>query len=81
MIDGRSHLRRLYIISLEWQQIDMQRKVAWIHPMQSKSNQAISVALNDTACRVLKKHIGNHYKCVFVYNESSTKPDGLNQPS
>lgn len=47
-------LRRSNIINLEWQQIDMQRKVAWIHPEQSKSNQAIGVALNDTACRVLK---------------------------
>ncbi|EJP1356624.1 tyrosine-type recombinase/integrase, partial [Salmonella enterica] len=42
-------LRRSNIINLEWQQIDMQRKVAWIHPEQSKSNHAIGVALNDTA--------------------------------
>ena len=73
-------LRRSNIINLEWQQIDMQRKVAWIHPEQSKSNQAIGVALNDTACRVLKKQIGNHHKWVFVYKESSTKPDGTKSP-
>ncbi len=73
-------LRRSNIINLEWQQIDMQRKVAWIHPEQSKSNHAIGVALNDTACRVLKKQIGNHHKWVFVYKESSTKPDGTKSP-
>ncbi|MBL6367804.1 hypothetical protein JNA59_10890 [Salmonella enterica subsp. enterica serovar Typhimurium] len=52
--------------------------MAWIHPEQSKSNHAIGVALNDTACRVLKKQIGNHHKWVFVYKEeSSTKPGGM----
>lgn len=69
-------LRRSNIINLEWQQIDMQRRVAWIHPEQSKSNQAIGVALNDTACQVLKKQIGRHGKWVFVYTERSTRPDG-----
>ncbi len=54
--------------------------LSWIHPEQSKSNQAIGVALNDTACRVLKKQIGNHHKWVFVYKESSTKPDGTKSP-
>ena len=73
-------LRRSNIINLEWQQIDMQRKVAWIHPEQSKSNQAIGVALNDTACRVLNKQSGNQHKWVFVYKESSTKPDGTKSP-
>ncbi|MDT3641311.1 site-specific integrase, partial [Cronobacter sakazakii] len=74
-------LRRSNIINLEWQQIDMQRRVAWIHPEQSKSNQAIGVALNDTACRVLKRQIGNHHKWVFVYKESCTRPDGTKAPT
>ncbi|EGK41310.1 integrase domain protein [Shigella flexneri K-304] len=51
-------LRRSNIINLEWQQIDMQRRVAWINPEESKSNRAIGVALNDTACRVLKNKSG-----------------------
>ncbi len=45
----------------------MQRRVAWIKPEESKSNRAIGVALDDTACRVLKKQIGNHHRWVFVY--------------
>lgn len=73
-------LRRSNIINLEWQQLDMQRRVAWIHPEQSKSNRAIGVALNDTACRVLKKQIGNHHRWVFVYRESCVKPDGTRAP-
>ncbi len=74
-------LRRSNIINLEWQQIDMQRRVAWINPEESKSNRAIGVALNDIACRVLKKQIGNHHRWVFVYKESCTKPDGTKAPT
>lgn len=73
-------LRRSNIVNLEWSQIDMQRRVAWIHPEDSKSNRAIGVALNDTACQVLKKQIGNHHQWVFVYRESSTRPDGSKTP-
>lgn len=73
-------LRRSNIINLEWKQIDMQRRVAWINPEDAKAGRAIGVALNDTACRVLKKQIGNHQQWVFVYRESSTRPDGTKSP-
>ncbi|EFP4222977.1 site-specific integrase, partial [Shigella flexneri] len=52
-----------------------------VHLKESKSNRAIGVALNDTACRVLKKQIGNHHRWVFVYKESCTKPDGTKAPT
>ncbi|UCQ01867.1 tyrosine-type recombinase/integrase [Edwardsiella tarda] len=73
-------LRRSNIINLEWKQIDMQRRVAWINPEDAKAGRAIGVALNDTACRVLKKQIGNHQQWVFVYRQSSTRPDGTKSP-
>ena len=69
-------LRRSNIIDLEWQQIDMSRKVAWINPENSKSGRAIGVALNDTACKVLREQIGNHHKWVFVHTEAAYKTDG-----
>ncbi|WP_159281212.1 site-specific integrase [Rahnella variigena] len=69
-------LRRSNIVNLEWQQIDMQRKVAWIHPEESKSGKAIGVALNDTACKVLREQIGNHQKWVFVHTTASKRSDG-----
>jgi integrase len=74
-------LRRSNIINLEWQQIDMQRKVAWVNPEESKSGRAIGVALNDTACKVLRDQIGRHGKWVFVYTEQSTRPDGTKTAS
>ncbi|WP_312297208.1 tyrosine-type recombinase/integrase [Atlantibacter hermannii] len=73
-------LRRSNIINLEWQQIDMQRRVAWVNPEDSKSNRAIGVALNDTACRVLREQIGNHNKWVFVHLKSGNRPDGTKTP-
>lgn len=73
-------LRRSNIINLEWQQIDMQRRVAWVNPEDSKSNRAIGVALNDTACKVLRDQIGNHHKFVFVHTKAGRRPDGSVTP-
>lgn len=74
-------LRRSNIINLEWQQVDMQRKVAWVNPEDSKSNRAIGVALNETACRVLRNQIGNHNTFVFVHMKEGNRPDGTKIPS
>lgn len=73
-------LRRSNIINLEWQQIDMQRKVAWINPEESKSGRAIGVALNDTAAKVLREQIGKHNKYVFVHTHASNRSDGSLTP-
>ncbi|MGR7257674.1 tyrosine-type recombinase/integrase [Klebsiella aerogenes] len=74
-------LRRSNIINLEWQQIDMQRRVAWVNPEDSKSNRAIGVALNDTACKVLRDQIGNHHKWVFVHTRAWHRPDSSLTPA
>jgi integrase len=58
----------------------MQRQVAWIHPDQSKSSKAIGIALNETACRVLRDQIGNHSKWVFVHTKSAKNSDGKDMP-
>lgn len=60
-------LRRSNITSLKWEQIDMQKRMAWIYADESKSGRAIGVALNDTACAVLRKNIGRHDEFVFAY--------------
>lgn len=73
-------LRRSNIINLEWSQLDMQRRVAWVNPEDSKSNRAIGVALNDTACRVLREQIGRHNKWVFVHTKAWHRPDGSLTP-
>lgn len=69
-------LRRSNIINLEWSQVDMQRKVAWIHPEDAKAGKAIGVALNDTACKVLRDQIGRHSRFVFVHTQAHKLPGG-----
>ncbi len=69
-------LRRSNILNLEWTQIDLQRKVAWIHPEDTKGGKAIGVALNETACRVLRMQIGKHRQYVFVHTEAWHRADG-----
>jgi|GEM_PF-6371244 len=59
-------LRRSNITDLEWSQIDMQRKVAWIHLEDAKARRAIGVALNESACKVRWGNITGG--CLFTLN-------------
>lgn len=74
-------LRRSNILDLEWQQVDMQRKVAWVNPENAKAGKAIGVALNDTACRVLRDQIGKSSRWVFAHTKAATRPDGTLTPA
>lgn len=74
-------LRRSNIVDLEWQQVDMQRKVAWVNPENAKAGKAIGVALNDTACRVLRNQIGKSKVWVFAHTKAATRPDGTLTPA
>lgn len=60
-------LRKGNVLGLEWSQVDLARRVAWIHPDQSKSRIAIGVPLNDDAARILALQIGAHPRFVFTY--------------
>lgn len=74
-------LRRSNILGMEWSQIDMQRKMAWIHPEDAKGGRAIGIALNDTACSVLRGQIGKHHRWVFVHQTACVKPNGEVMPT
>ena len=60
-------LRESNVTGLEWSQIDMQNKIAWIHADQSKSGKVIRVPLNQDAIDVLIKQLGNHHTRVFTF--------------
>lgn len=60
-------LRQRNVSYLKWEQVDLQRRMAWIHPDQSKSRRAITVPLNDDAMTVLLRHRGAHPIYVFTY--------------
>jgi len=60
-------LRESNVTQIEWSQIDMKRKVAWIHADQAKAGKAIGVPLNSNAIEVLLRQIGKHSTRVFTY--------------
>ena len=64
-------LREANVTGLEWSQIDMQRKVAWIHPDQAKGGKAIGIPLNKDAVSVLREQVGKHHTSVFTYKGKS----------
>ena len=61
-------LRQSNVSWLRWDQVDLERRTAWIHADQSKSRRAIAVPLNDDAMRVLSHRLGSHPVFVFTYN-------------
>jgi len=59
-------LRENNVLELEWSQVDMRRRVAWIHGDQAKSGQPIGVPLNDQSMAVLVERRGVSKPFVFA---------------
>jgi len=60
-------LRESNVTGLQWSQLDMQRRCAWIHADQAKGKKAIAVPLNEDALTVIRQQIGKHDTHVFTY--------------
>lgn len=60
-------LRMANVLGLEWSQVDVIRRVCWIHPDQAKARKAIAVPLSDEAIAVIARQIGQHEQFVFTY--------------
>lgn len=60
-------LRRSNVTGLQWSQVDLARRMAWIHPDQAKARKAIPVPLSSVAVAVLRKQIGKHQANVFSF--------------
>ncbi|WP_109477649.1 site-specific integrase [Paraburkholderia sp. C35] len=63
-------LRWKNISYLEWAQVELVRRRAWIHPDQAKGKKPIGVPLNDAAVAVIRRQLGKHEKFVFVNNDA-----------
>jgi integrase len=66
-------LRRRNVMELEWSQVDLKRRRAWIHPDQAKARKAIAVPLNAEAMVVLREQAGKHASRVFTYKGMPVK--------
>ena len=63
-------LRENNVLNLEWTQIDLRRRVAWLHGDEMKGGEPLSVPLNDAACAILERRNGIHKTYVFAHPES-----------
>lgn len=66
-------LRQRNITQLQWEQVDLDRAIAWVHPDESKTRKAIGVPLNDRAVELLHQLVGNHPVFVFTYESRPIK--------
>lgn len=62
-------LRQRNVSFLRWDQIDMGRKVAWIHADEAKAGRPIAVPLNEDALEVLRGRLGKHLEYVFTFQD------------
>lgn len=60
-------LRQSNVLKLEWTQVNLELRHAWIHGTQSKNRRPIAVPLNDIAMSVLQRQQGKHLIRVFTY--------------
>lgn len=60
-------LRQRNVSFLQWEQVDMARRVAWIHPDEAKAGRAIGVPLNEAAVEVIRQRLGKDPTYVFTY--------------
>lgn len=64
-------LRKANVTGLQWSQLDLIRRTAWIHPDQAKARKAIAVPLSIAAVKVIREQIGKHPTHVFSYKGNS----------
>lgn len=60
-------LRQANVLGLTWDRVDLERRLVWVHAIETKANKTLSLPLNDVAVAVLKGQQGLHSQYVFVY--------------
>jgi integrase len=60
-------LRKSNVTGMHWTQIDLVRRLAWIHPDQAKARKAIAVPLNAEAVVIIRRQTGKHPTRLFSY--------------
>lgn len=69
-------LRESNIRLLCWQQVDLERRTAWVYADQAKAGRDLVVPLNDQALQVLLAQRGRHTRWVFPVPRWETGADG-----
>lgn len=70
-------LREANVTGLRWDQVDLDRWQAWIHPDESKTGRGLAVPLNRDAMLVLRRQAGRHPERVFTYRGQPVSKAGV----
>ena len=62
-------LRRANVTGLKWSQVDLEKRLAWVHPDEAKARKAIAVPLNLEAVAIIRRQLGKHPTHVFSYRD------------
>ena len=60
-------MRQSNVTHLMWNDIDLARAHAWVHPENAKAKKAMAIPLNVNAMRILQQQQNKHPEYVFVY--------------
>jgi len=60
-------LRQSNVTQLQWSEVDLVKRHAWVHPDKAKAKKAIAVPLNNDAIMILREQVGMHPQNVFSY--------------
>lgn len=67
-------LRQANVFWLEWAQVDMVRRKAWVHPDEAKSGAPIGIPLSEAAMAVLEQQRGKSAVWVFPGRDGNPLP-------
>jgi integrase len=65
--------RRSNVTQLRWDQVDLERRIAWVNPDQAKEGEAIPAPLSDVTVALLRQFVGNGSPYVFLYRGKPVK--------
>lgn len=74
--DFATGLRQRNALRLEWSQVDLDARRAWIHPDQAKACKPIGIPLSDEAIAILRRLRGMHPRYVFVRDAAGVERTG-----
>ncbi len=66
-------LRQRNVTHLRWDQVDLKRKVTWIHADQAKGGKPIGIPLSSDAVKILRAQVGQSAEWVFPYSGRGRK--------
>lgn len=66
-------LRQGNVLALKWSQVDLKRRVAWLHADQVKNGEDLHISLNDNAMAVLYARRWINREFVFTYKGNEIK--------